>query len=177
MVGHVDSMAGGLTAYGARKQSARRRHRRGPVPAQRFHSNTDALDDSVVSDPREEEEMRAIAFLAGVLMVAPSMAAEQQVFYIANFPDATSVQLSVRNNSVSQDRDYDFDVAIGLVETDASGSIRYEDAARHSARVRCSYPAYVGVGTRKYPIGMPLSRAAHDWKENLWITFCAAPSS
>lgn len=122
--------------------------------------------------------MRAIAFLAGVLVAAPSTAAEQLVFYTANFPDATSVQLSVRNNSVSQDRDYDFDVAIGLVETDASGAIRYEDVARHSARVRCNYPAYVGVSTRKYPIEMPLSRFAHyDWKENLWITFCAARSS
>ncbi|QND64667.1 hypothetical protein HB777_12735 [Mesorhizobium loti] len=122
--------------------------------------------------------MRAIAFLAGVLVATPSIAAEQLVFYAASFPDATSVQLSVRNNSVSQDRDYDFDVAIGLVETDASGAVRYEDPARHSARVRCNYPAYVGVGTRKYPMGMPLSGFGHDdWKENLWMTFCAAPSS
>ncbi|WP_287064510.1 hypothetical protein [Mesorhizobium sp.] len=94
--------------------------------------------------------MRAIAFFAGVLMATPSMAAEQLVFYTANFPDATSVQLSVLNNSVSQDGDYD--VAIGLVETDASGAIRYEDTGRHRARVRCNYPAYVSVGTRKYPM-------------------------
>ena len=122
--------------------------------------------------------MRAIAFLAGVLVATPSTAAEQLVFYTANFPDATSVQLSILNNSVSQDGDYDFEVAIGLIETDKSGTIRYEDTGRHRARVRCNYPAYVSVGTRKYPIGMPLSRSAHDdWKENLWITFCAAPSS
>ncbi|MBN9219403.1 MAG: hypothetical protein J0I79_15755 [Mesorhizobium sp.] len=122
--------------------------------------------------------MRAIAFLAGVLVATPSIAAEQLVFYTAIFQDATSVQLSVLNNSVSQHGDYDFDVAIGLVETDASGTIKYEDTGRHRARVRCNYPAYVSVGARKYPIGMPLSRSAHDdWKENLWITFCAAPSS
>lgn len=121
--------------------------------------------------------MRAIAFFAGVMVATPSMA-EQLVFYTANFPDATSVQLSVQSNSVSQDGDYDFDVAIGLVETDASGAIRYEDTGRHRARVRCSYPAYVSVGTRKYPVVMSLSRSARDdWKENLWMTFCASPSS
>ncbi|RWO56916.1 hypothetical protein [Mesorhizobium sp.] len=120
--------------------------------------------------------MRAIAFFAGVMVATPSMAAEQLVFYTAYFPDATSVQLRVLNNSVSQDGDYD--VAIGLVETDASGAIRYEDTGRHRARVRCNYPAYVSVGTRKYPMVMPLSRALHDdWKEYLWMTFCAVPSS
>ncbi|WP_287289049.1 hypothetical protein [Mesorhizobium sp.] len=49
---------------------------------------------------------------AGVLVATPSMAAEQLIFYTANFPDATSVQLSILNNSVSRDGDYDFDVAI-----------------------------------------------------------------
>jgi hypothetical protein len=121
--------------------------------------------------------MRAIALFAGVLVATPSMAGEQLVFYTANFPDATSVQLSVRSNSVSQSGDYDFDVAIGLLETDANGVIRYEDTGRHHARVRCAYPAYVGVGSRRYPVEMPLSSSAHDWKENLWITFCASPSS
>ncbi|WP_192177402.1 hypothetical protein [Mesorhizobium amorphae] len=122
--------------------------------------------------------MRAIAFFAGVLVATPSIAAEQLVFYAATFPDATSVQLSVLDNSISQDGDYDFDVAIGLVETDASGAIRYEDTGRHLARVRCNYPAYVSVGTRKYPMAMPLNLSNHDdWKENLWVTFCAAPSS
>ena len=121
--------------------------------------------------------MRAIAFFAGVLVATPLMAAERLIFYTANFPDATSVQLSVLNNRVSRDGDYDFDVAIGLVETDATGVARYEDTGRHRARVRCNYPAYVSVGARKYPIAMPLNRSAHDWKENLWVTFCAAPSS
>lgn len=47
--------------------------------------------------------MRAIAFFAGVLVATPSMAEERLIFYTANFPDATSVQLSVQSNSVSQD--------------------------------------------------------------------------
>jgi hypothetical protein len=148
-----------------------------PCPKQRFDSNIEARDDGLVLDPREEE-MRAIAFFAGVLLATPSMAAEQLIFYTANFPDATSVQLSILNNSVSRDGDYDFDVAIGLVETDANGAIRYEDTGKHHARVRCNHPAYVSVGARRYPIDMPLSRSASDdWKENLWITFCEAPSS
>jgi hypothetical protein len=69
--------------------------------------------------------------------------------YTANFPDATSVQLSILNNSVSRDGDYDFDVAIGLVETDANGAIRYEDTGKHRARVRCNYPAYGERGRAK----------------------------
>ncbi|WP_027151838.1 hypothetical protein [Mesorhizobium sp. WSM2561] len=122
--------------------------------------------------------MRAIAFFAGVLVATPLMAAEQLIFYTANFPDATSVQLSVLSNSVSQNSDYDFDVAIGLAETDVSGAVRYEDTGKHRARVRCNYPAYVGVGARKYPMALPLNRSAHDdWKESLWMTFCAVPSS
>lgn len=75
-------------------------------------------------------------------------------------PDATSVQLSVVNNNVSLYGDYDFDVAIGLVETDANGAIRYEDDGRHRARVRYNYPAYVSVGARKYPMEMPLHRSS-----------------
>jgi hypothetical protein len=46
-----------------------------PTPKRRFDSNIDARDDSLVLDPREEE-MRAIAFFAGVLMATPSIAAE-----------------------------------------------------------------------------------------------------
>jgi hypothetical protein len=122
--------------------------------------------------------MRAIAFFAGVLVATPSIAAEQLIFYTANFPDATSVQLSVLSNRVSTGGGYDFDVAIGLVETDARGAIKYEDSGKHHARIRCSYPASVSVGTRTYAIVLPLGRAAHDdWKEDLWTMFCAAPSS
>ncbi|WP_287254509.1 hypothetical protein [Mesorhizobium sp.] len=95
--------------------------------------------------------MRAIALFAGVLVATPSTAAEQLIFYTASFPDATSVQLSILNSSVSRDGDYDFDVAIGLVETDANGAIRYEDTGKHRARVRCNYPAYGERGRAKIP--------------------------
>lgn len=122
--------------------------------------------------------MRAIALLVGVLVATPLMAAEKLIFYTASFGDATSVQLSVLDNSVSRNGDYDFDVAIGLVETSATGVIRYVDTGKHRARIRCSYPPYVSVGAQTYPIEMPLNRSARaDWKENLWVTFCAAPSS
>ncbi|WP_287184483.1 hypothetical protein [Mesorhizobium sp.] len=100
--------------------------------------------------------MRAIAFFAGVLVATPSMAAERLIFYTANFPDATSVQLSVLSNSVSQNSDYDFDVAIGLAETDVSGAVRYEDTGKHRARVRCNYPAYVGAEVSHGSSSQPL---------------------
>jgi hypothetical protein len=122
--------------------------------------------------------MRAIVFVAGVLMATPSSGAEQLVFHVANFPDATSVQLSVISESVSNGGDYDFDVAIGLVETDKNGAIRYVDRGHHHARVRCADPAYVGVGGRRYPIAARLQEPApDDWKVDLWKTFCAVPSS
>lgn len=121
--------------------------------------------------------MRAIAFLAGV-MVATSSMAEQVVFYTANFPDATSVQLSVLNDTVFHEKEYDFEVAIGLVETDASGAVKYVDRGSHHARIRCAAPAYVSVGTRKYPVGAALrDLQGRDWKQDLWTAFCAAPSS
>lgn len=46
--------------------------------------------------------MRAIAFFAGVLVATPSMAAERLIFYTANFPDATSVQLSILNKRLAR---------------------------------------------------------------------------
>lgn len=122
--------------------------------------------------------MRAIAFVAGVLVATPSMTAEPLIFYTASFPDATSVQLSVMNDTVFHEKEYDFEVAIGLVETDASGAIKYVDRGSHRARIRCAPPAYVSVGTRKYPVGAALrDLQRRDWKQDLWTAFCAIPSS
>jgi hypothetical protein len=128
-------------------------------------------------DPREED-MRAIIFLAGVLVATPSSRAEQLIFYTASFPDATSVQLSVVSDSVSHSADYDFEVAIGLIETDATGTIKYVDSGKHHARIKCAEPAYVSVGGRQYLVTARAPDTNHgDWKEDLWKTFCAAPSS
>jgi hypothetical protein len=122
--------------------------------------------------------MRAHVLLAGVLVAMPSSAAEQQIFFAASFPDATSVQLRVLSDNVSRSIDYDFDVAIGVVKTDASGAIKYEDTGRHSARIRCHEPASVSVGARTFPITMDFGLDARDdWKKALWMTFCAVPSS
>ena len=122
--------------------------------------------------------MRAIAFVAGVLVAMPSMTAEQLIFYTASFPDATSVQLSVVGDTVFHEKEYDFEVTIGLVETDARGAIKYVDRGSHHARIRCAAPAYVSVGTRKYPVGAALrDPQRRDWKQDLWTAFCAVPSS
>jgi hypothetical protein len=122
--------------------------------------------------------MRAVVLVAGVLMATPSSRAEQLVFHTSNFPDATSVQLSIMSDSASRGTDYDFDVAIGLLETDASGAVKYVDRGSHHARIRCAEPAYVGFGTHLYTIG-PLGEglAPGDWKEDLWKALCAVPSS
>lgn len=129
------------------------------------------------ANPLEEEDMRAIVFVAGVLMATPSARAEQLVFYTANFPDATSVQLSVKSEAVSGTGDHDFEVAIGLTETDADGAIKYVDQGSHHARIRCAAPAYVSFGTHKFPIGSGRETTSDDWKVDLWKAFCAVPSS
>lgn len=122
--------------------------------------------------------MRVFAAIAGVLLVTTSGAAQQLVFHSASFPDATSVQLSVVGDTIPEAGDYDFDVAIRLVEIGADGAIRYEDYGKHRARVKCGDPAYVGVGKHEYPIhtGIPGSALA-DWKHDLWMVFCAMPVS
>jgi hypothetical protein len=121
--------------------------------------------------------MRAIVLFAGVLIATPSSGAEQLVFYTASFPDASSVQLSIMSDSISKDGESDFDVAIGLTSTDASGAIKYMDRGRHHARIRCAEPAYVSFGAHRYPIGAWQDPAPDEWIEDLWKAFCAIPTS
>ncbi|RUW60692.1 hypothetical protein [Mesorhizobium sp. M7A.F.Ca.US.008.03.1.1] len=121
--------------------------------------------------------MRAIAFLAGVLVATPSSGSEQVVFHRTNFADATSVQFMVATDSAASGQDYDFEVGISLVETDANGSTKYVDPGRHQAQVRCANPAYVGIGMRKFPISALTGAGQSDWKEDLWKMYCAVPSS
>jgi hypothetical protein len=128
----------------------------------------------MICSPRSsEEEMRALVFVCGVLVAAPVSMAEPLVFHTTHFPDTTSVQLSMLSSSSARAKDYDFDVLIGLVRTDAAGVIAFEDLGRHHARVRCGDPAYVGVGLRRYPI----PSSSGDWKESLWKALCAVPMS
>lgn len=122
--------------------------------------------------------MRVLAVLAGALVATPLSAAEQMIFHTVSFADDTTIQLSVLSNSAPLEGDYDFEVAIGLVQTDANGAIIYEDSGKHRARVRCGRPAYVRVGNLKYPIDTALGHSTRDdWKEDLWKAFCAAPVS
>jgi hypothetical protein len=118
--------------------------------------------------------MRAFVLVAGVLMATPFSRAEQLVFYTANFPDTTTVQLSIVSDKISHTADYDFDVAIGLTSTDATGAIQYVDHGRHHASVRCAQPAYVSLGAHRYAMDA-IARA--DWKAALWKALCAIPSS
>ena len=121
--------------------------------------------------------MRTIAFLAGVLVATPSSGSEQVVFHRTSFPDATSVQFMVATDSAASGQDYDFEVAISLIETDAYGATKYVDPGRHQAQVRCANPAYVSIGMRKFPISGFMGAGQSGWKEDLWRMFCAVPSS
>jgi hypothetical protein len=122
--------------------------------------------------------MRAIVLFAGVLMATPSGGAERQVFYTANYSDASSVQLSIVSDGLSKDGESDYEVAIGLTSTDASGAIKYDDRGTHHARIRCADPAYVRFGAHRYAIGsVGQGSAPDDWIEDLWKAFCAVPTS
>lgn len=121
--------------------------------------------------------MRAIAFLAVVLVATPSSGSEQVIFHRTSFPDTTSVQFMVATDRAASGQDFDFEVAISLVETDAYGAIKYVDPARHQAQVRCANPAYVSIGMRKFPILAFRGARQNDWKEDLWRMYCSMPSS
>lgn len=116
--------------------------------------------------------MRAVVLFAGVLTAAMPADAGSRIFHTEGFPDATKIELSVLDDSPARDATYDYDVAIGLTRTDAIGD-RYIDPAHHHARIRCTAPAYVGFGDRRFPVG----RDTNDWKEDLWKVYCAVPSS
>ncbi|MCT9000324.1 hypothetical protein [Chelativorans intermedius] len=118
------------------------------------------------------------SLLAGALITTTAAAAEPMVFHTAYFPDATAVNLSVADKTLSADGSYDFDVMIRLTEVDAAGAVIYEDSVSHGARVRCSAPAKVLVGGLDYAVGATsVSPDIISWKEDLWRTVCGAPVS
>ena len=121
--------------------------------------------------------MRAIAFLVVVLVATPSSGSEQVIFHRTSFADATSVQFIIATDRPASGEDYDFEVGISLVETDAKGATKYVDPGRHQAHVRCTNPAYVSIGMRKFPIPALAGAGQGDWKEDLWKMYCAVPSS
>jgi len=120
--------------------------------------------------------MHVHSLMAIALVVVTSAGAgEPVIFHTAQSADAKALNLSLLSNSISTDGDYDFDVLIGLTETDVNGATVYVDSGKHPARVRCSAPAKVRVGGVDYPVGRALNRSERDnWKENLWRAVCIA---
>lgn len=113
--------------------------------------------------------------LAGVLMATNVGGAEPVVFYTEHFPDDVVISLSLVGDGQSVDRDYDFDVQIGLTTISPDGRIIYADPSKHPARVRCGAPAKILVGGIEYPIGETVPGAQRqNWKRNLWHTVCKA---
>ncbi|WP_265519071.1 hypothetical protein [Nitratireductor luteus] len=118
------------------------------------------------------------SLLAGALITTAAAAAEPMIFHTAYFPDATAVNLSVADKTLSADGNYDFDVMIRLTEVDAAGAVIFEDSVSHGARVRCSAPAKILVGGLDYAVGATsVSPDLSSWKEDLWRTVCGAPVS
>lgn len=122
--------------------------------------------------------MHSLSLLLVALVATPASAAEPMVFHTSSFADSTTVQLRVLGSSLSLNGAYDYDIVIGLIQTDAIGANFYEDSGKHRAKVSCGEPAYIGVGETNYPIDpSEFSLERDDWKEKLWKIFCTAPIS
>jgi hypothetical protein len=113
--------------------------------------------------------------LAGVVIATNVAAAEPAVFHTAHFSDDVVISLSLVGDSQSADRDYDFDVLIGLTTISPDGRIIYADPSRHPARVRCGDPAKILVGGIEYPVGETVQGTQQEnWKRDLWHIVCKA---
>ncbi|CUH98357.1 hypothetical protein [Leisingera aquaemixtae] len=119
--------------------------------------------------------MYILPIVFGLLLVATPSAGQQTVFHTANFPDATMVQLSVTHYQVTSEEDFDFEVAIKLVQTDANGTVLYDDTRKHPVRVKCGEPAYVDTGLKRFMINTATSNG--DWQHDLWAMLCTTATS
>lgn len=108
------------------------------------------------------------------LSFSSACAAERQPFHTSRFPDDVTVSLTVTSLHASSLGNYDYDVIIGLTETDAAGKIKFTDPTGHGARVKC-LPGRISVGGVAYMLTSGASGS--DWKEDLWESVCAPPMS
>ncbi|WP_027258006.1 MULTISPECIES: hypothetical protein [Leisingera] len=119
--------------------------------------------------------MYILPIVVGLLLVAAPSAAQQIIFHTASFPDATMVRLSATQYQVAREEDFDFEVVIKLVETDANGTVLYNDTGKHPVRVKCREPAYVDTGLKRYMINTATPNG--DWQHDLWYMFCTSATS
>jgi hypothetical protein len=122
--------------------------------------------------------MNVHSLVAAALLSTSAGAAEPVIFHTSRFPDTTTVELSLISRQFSTAVGYDFDVTIGLLEIRNDGRPGFRDRGAHMALVRCGAPGTVFVGGADYQIG-DASRLpeSDDWKLDLWLAVCAAPTS
>lgn len=120
--------------------------------------------------------MRAAALVLCGTILSTAAQADQVIFYTVRLPDARSIDLTILQDQASTLRDYDFEVGIGVAETDARSGLTYTDPLTHRASVRCGFPAAVAVGGRRYVLSVERA-TSDDWKFSLWKALCSMPTS
>ncbi len=116
-----------------------------------------------------------ILVAASVAVVSGANAQDRQPFHIAKFPDSRTISLAITSSMTPDDRQYDFEVGIGLTELSASGDKLFVDRGAHAVRVRCEAPGAVKIGGFVHVIA--LSSPSGDWMQDLWKVLCQQPTS
>lgn len=103
--------------------------------------------------------------------------AEPITFHTQTFSDQTTVTMALTSSSALLQQEYDFGVTIKLIETDATGSVTFQDNGLHKALVQChAVPGKIFVGGKEYLVAPDQATSAQDiWKTNLWRAVCATP--
>jgi len=108
-------------------------------------------------------------------VVSAAQAQERQPFHIAKFSDSRTISLAITSSMKPDDRQYDYEVGIGLTELSESGNKVFIDHGAHAVRVRCEAPGAVKVGGFVHL--MPPSPRSGDWMQDLWTVLCLQPTS
>lgn len=116
-----------------------------------------------------------ILVAAFATVVSGAHAQERQPFHIAKFSDSRTISLAITSSMTPDDRQYDFEVGIGLTEMSPGGDTLFVDHGTHAVRVRCEAPAAVKVGGFVHV--MPQSLSSGDWMQDLWKVLCQEPTS
>ncbi|MGV1788579.1 MULTISPECIES: hypothetical protein [Agrobacterium] len=108
-------------------------------------------------------------------VVSGAHAQERQPFHIARFSDSRTISLAITSSMKPDDRQYDYEVGIGLTEFSASGDKAFTDNGAHAVQVRCETPRAVKVGVSVHL--MPVAPGSGDWMQDLWTALCLQPTS
>ncbi|KQZ91718.1 hypothetical protein ASD74_20365 [Rhizobium sp. Root564] len=125
---------------------------------------------------REVPMCRICIFVAAfATVVSGAQAQERQPFHIARFSDSRTISLAITSSLKPDDRQYDYEVGIGLTVFSASGDKVFTDHGAHVVRVRCEAPRAVKVGGFIHLMSVP--PRSGDWMQDLWTVLCLQPTS